>query len=172
MTRVLLAYCLLAALSAHALDFDQNEMVVAHNRWRKAVGAPPLTYSTDLAAAARIWANHLRQDNLCQMQHSKPEGKYGENLYWASAVQWSDGRRELQKIDPKAVVDAWGNERADYDYRNNSCVQGKMCGHYTQMVWKTTTAVGCGAAECEDTHDQVWVCRYQPPGNWIGKNPY
>jgi pathogenesis-related protein 1 len=106
------------------------------------------------------------------MQHSKPDGQYGENLYWASAIEWSDGKRELQQVSPNKVVDSWGSERADYDYKNNSCATGKMCGHYTQVVWKTTTTVGCAIAVCEDSREQVWVCQYQPPGNWVGEKPY
>ena len=106
------------------------------------------------------------------MQHSKPNGRYGENLYWAGAIKWSDGKRELQRISPKKVVDDWSSERANYDYKNNSCPTGKMCGHYTQVVWKSTTRVGCGVAVCDDSREQVWVCQYQPPGNWVGRKPY
>ncbi len=172
MKRLLFACCLFPALTAQALDFDTNEMLAAHNRWRKAVGTPPLTYSTRLAASAQEWANHLKQNNHCRMQHSNPDKKYGENLYWASAIKWSDGKRELQKVSPRKVVDDWSSERADYDYLSNSCTQNRMCGHYTQLVWKTTTTVGCAIAVCEDSREQVWVCRYQPPGNWVGKKPY
>ncbi len=170
--RLLLACCLFPAVSVQALDFSPRDMVAAHNRWRTTVHVPPLTYSPKLAAYAQEWANHLRDDNGCRMQHSRPDGKYGENLYWGSAVQWSDGRREVQKVSPKKVVDDWASERLDYDYKNNSCAQGKMCGHYTQVIWKTTTTVGCAVALCGDTREQIWVCRYQPPGNWIGKKPY
>jgi pathogenesis-related protein 1 len=70
------------------------------------------------------------------------------------------------------VVNSWGNERADYNYKNNSCREGKMCGHFTQLVWQSTTSVGCAVAECEDSHEQIWVCQYQPAGNWIGQKPY
>jgi pathogenesis-related protein 1 len=172
MRRLLFSCCLVPALSAQALDVDADGIVAAHNRWRKTVSAPPLTYSTELAASAQKWANHLKQSNHCHMQHSKPDGRYGENIFWASAIEWSDGRRELQKVSPKEAVDDWGNERADYDYKNNSCVKGKMCGHYTQVVWRSTTTVGCAIAVCEDSREQVWVCQYQPPGNWNGKKPY
>ncbi len=171
-TRLLFACCLMPALTAQALDFDTKEMLAAHNRWRKTVAVPPLVYSQELAASSQEWADHLKEENDCKMQHSKPEGKYGENLYWGSAVLWSDGRREIQKVSPKKVVDDWASERKDYDYRSNSCTPGKMCGHYTQVVWKTTTAAGCAVALCEDTREQIWVCRYQPPGNWVGKRPY
>jgi pathogenesis-related protein 1 len=169
---LLFTCCLVPALSAQALYVDSDGVVTAHNRWRKTVGAPPLTYSAELAASAQKWATHLQRSNQCKMQHSKPDGQYGENLYWASAIEWSDGKRELQQVTPQKVVDSWGSEHNDYDYKNNSCANGKMCGHYTQVIWKTTTTVGCAIAVCEDSLEQVWVCQYQPPGNWVGRKPY
>jgi pathogenesis-related protein 1 len=172
MQRALFVCCLVSAVSAPAADFKADDMVAAHNRWRKSVGAPPLTYSNELAASAQNWANHLQQTNQCKMQHSKPDSRYGENLFWASAIEWSDGKRELQSVSPKQVVDSWGNERTDYNYKSNSCTKGKMCGHYTQVVWKSSRTVGCAVAICEDTREQVWVCQYQPPGNWVGQKPY
>jgi pathogenesis-related protein 1 len=164
---------LCAALPVHAAAIDSAAMLSAHNKWRADAGiSEKLSYSPALAATAQVWADHLRNSNQCKMRHSVPGGKYGENLYWASALAWSDGRRELQKVSPEKVVDSWGSEKTDYDYAGNRCSIGKMCGHYTQMVWRTTTAVGCAMAVCEDSHEQVWACQYQPAGNWIGRKPY
>jgi len=158
--------------SAFAGDFDIAAIVTAHNKWRSDAGVKEkLSYSPELAASAQVWAHKLKQGNQCKMQHSAADG-YGENLYWASAVNWSDGSKELQKVTPKQVVDSWGSEKADYNYANNSCAAGKMCGHYTQVVWRGTQKVGCALAVCEDTRQQVWVCQYQPAGNWVGEKPY
>lgn len=171
--RVLLSLaCIASVLSAQAQEFDTDAMVAAHNQARDTVGVPPLSYSSKLAVSAQAWANELMQNNQCKMRHSQPDGKYGENLYWASALQWSNGKRELQQVPPQKVLESWTSERADYDYRNNRCRAGKMCGHYTQVVWSTTTTVGCAVAVCADSKEQVWVCQYQPAGNWIGKKPY
>jgi hypothetical protein len=38
------------------------------------------------------------------------------------------------------------------------------------MVWRTTTQVGCATARTAD--EEVLVCRYSPPGNWIGQTAY
>ena len=130
------------------------------------MGLRPLSYDNDLAQKAQGWANNLQKTNQCNMRHSK--GKAGENLFWGSA--WSDGR--VQDIAAKTVVDKWGAEKQDYSYADNRCADGKVCGHYTQMVWKSTQYVGCGAAVCADNHNQVWVCQYYPPGNWVGMKPY
>lgn len=158
--------------SSAVFAFDSAAIVAAHNQWRADVGVKEkLVYSKELAASAQDWANKLQQDNRCQMEHSEAE-TYGENLFWASATQWSNGRLELQKVIPKQVVDSWGSEKAYYNYAKNSCKAGEMCGHYTQVVWRTTQKVGCAVAVCEDTQEQVWVCQYQPAGNWEGQKPY
>jgi hypothetical protein len=39
--------------------------------------------------------------------------------------------------------------------------------HYTQMIWKTTTRIGC-AIHTEGGWDYL-ICRYSPPGNADGK---
>ena len=48
------------------------------------------------------------------------------------------------------------------------------CGHYTQVVWESTSAVGCGYGTCQDDsfNIEVIVCNYDPPGNYIGQAPY
>lgn len=40
-------------------------------------------------------------------------------------------------------------------------------GHFTQCVWKATTAVGCGMARCGAA--TLVVCRYSPAGNVLGQ---
>ena len=163
----------LTAISAYAGEIDTIAFVGMHNKWRAEAGVKErLSYSSILAESAKAWADNLKQTNHCQMRHSKPSGQYGENLYWASAITWSDGRKELQKVTPDKVVNSWGSEKSDYDYSDNQCTQGKMCGHYTQMVWRTTKTFGCAKAVCEDTQEQVWVCQYQPAGNLVGRKPY
>lgn len=49
----------------------------------------------------------------------------------------------------------------------------KETGHFTQLVWKNTTSVGCGRTECNgDGGNKApgWyvVCEYYPPGNVVG----
>ena len=158
--------------SANTEKIDRAAIVSAHNKWRAEVGVGGLSYSLELEASAQAWADNLKRNNRCQMRHSNPGSKYGENLYWASAIMWSDGRRELQKVSPETPVENWASEKANYSYADNSCEPGKVCGHYTQVVWRDTRKVGCAFAVCEDSLDQIWVCQYQPAGNWVGEKPY
>lgn len=164
-------YALLTS-AAYAEGIDPTAIVAAHNKWRTEAGVQALTHSPKLAKSAQAWANHLKQSRNCDMQHSNPKGSYGENLYWASPLMWSDGRQELRKVSPAEVIDSWGNEKADYDHARNECRAGAVCGHYTQLVWRDTSKVGCGMAACSNSHEQVWVCHYSPAGNLAGETPY
>lgn len=170
--RVLWAALLLGATLAQAQPVDAPAMLAAHNRWRAQVGVGALSYSPELAASAQAWADTLKQTHSCRMRHSDTQGRYGENLFWASALVWSDGRRELSKVAPEKPVDSWGSEKRDYDHARNRCAPGKVCGHNTQLVWQASTTVGCARAVCEDSQEQVWVCHYQPAGNVVGRRPY
>ena len=133
--------------------------IEAHNVWRQQVGVAGLTWSSEAATMAQGWANELKKQG-CALEHNPDNDDFGENVYLSSGMNPT----------PKDVVDAWGSEISDYNYATNSCKKGKVCGHYTQIVWSSTTEVGCGKATCG--REQVWVCNYNPPGNWIGEKPY
>lgn len=161
---------------SHAMaaeHLDTQAILAEHNELRAEAGVTePLHYSPALAKSAQRWADHLKNKHACQLQHSDTKGRYGENLYWASPLIWSDGHRELRKVSPSEVIAGWGKEQVDYDHASNTCTPGAECGHYTQIVWRDTTKVGCGMAICSDSHEQVWVCHYTPAGNIVGEKPY
>lgn len=147
----------------------------SHNSVRRQLGLKPLRWSNRLAGYAQQWANHLASTQNCFMQHRPRHGRFkqihGENLFWASPKRWSDGRVEKQQISISEVIKSWADEDVDYDYRSNRCRPGAQCGHYTQIVWRETEAVGCAKVMCRDK-SQLWVCNYDPPGNYIGERPY
>ena len=125
---------------------------------------PALTWSADAAQVAQAWANN------CAYQHNANRGARGENI----AADAPPGAWALAN-----VVGAWAGEAADYDYATNTCAQGKICGHYTQLVWRDTLRVGCAHAVCNtgspfagQSSWDFWVCDYEPPGNFVGQKPY
>ncbi|MHB8809925.1 MAG: CAP domain-containing protein [Desulfobulbaceae bacterium] len=150
-------------------------MTQAHNMVRAELGLPQVVWSDELARFAEEWAQYLVERNGCRMRHHPGQDKralpYGENLYWASAIRQGNGRRKRQDITPQKVINSWVSERQDYDPARNGCGRGESCGHYTQVVWRSTRRIGCGMATCSDM-SQIWVCNYDPPGNFIGQSPY
>lgn len=145
----------------------------AHNAVRRFVGVPELSWSTTLAASSQTWANHLAESLDCGLQHD-PDNDYGENLYSAMSTG-------ALSVTPQDVVGGWSCEREDWDNDAMTCngISGfgqspRSCGHYTQVVWDDTTQVGCAIATCtlSSYNAMVWVCRYSPPGNWVGERPY
>jgi len=70
-----------------------------------------------------------------------------------------------------AAIEAWGNERDMYNYGKPGFSEGT--GHFTQLVWKSTSSVGCERVDCPKTSDAkgwIVVCQYWPPGNVVGGN--
>jgi hypothetical protein len=158
-------------------SIDSAAMLAAHNQARAEVGAPNLTWSTTLQQKAEQWAVYLKNQNNCMMKYSG----LGENLYWASTRKTANSKDangkwiySIQETKEADVVSSWLSEKQWYAYPANTCSapQGKAsCRHYTQVIWKATTEVGCGKATCADK-TQMWVCNYSPAGNIVGQKPY
>ena len=63
-------------------------------------------------------------------------------------------------------VKMWYDEVNQYSYSNP--VFGMSTGHFTQVVWKSTTEVGCGVAI--GSNGKVYgVSQYKAPGNYAGQ---
>lgn len=148
-------------------------LLTRHNCARRSVSpvATPrlnlLTWDVTIAASAQAYANG------CNYAHNGAT-PYGENLY-AGAL--SSGFPT--DVEAAAATD-WANEYVNYNYAANTCPGPGPCGHYTQMVWRTTQRVGCGIRQCTTnspfqppfTNWTLVVCNYDPPGNITGQRPY
>lgn len=134
------------------------EVLAYHNYVRDIHGAPALAWDQTLADYAQSYADYLASDVTCPFAHSG--GSYGENL----AIGYNSVLSSME---------AWYNEVADYDFVAAEFVQA--ASHFTQMVWKDTTSVGCGFAQCSPDSTSPYasgyylVCEYNPRGNFIGE---
>lgn len=140
---------------------ESFQFLFAHNMVRAAKWELPLIWDTQLEKYARWWAGQRKAD--CAIRHSFPEYdfKLGENIYWGSGSAWT----------PSDAVHEWAAEERYYTYSTNSCAAGQQCGHYTQIVWRTTRRVGCARVVC-DSGDVFMTCNYDPVGNYVGERPY
>lgn len=158
--------------SVGTTNADAVAALVVHNCARKQVSPKattplvPLSWNSSIATTAQTYANQ------CHYMHSGTAG-LGENIY----ASVSSGP------DIGTMVDAsfdWASEESSYNYASNTC--SGVCGHYTQMVWDTTTQLGCGLKYCPAANTPFqppfniyqWtfvVCNYSPPGN-DGSRPY
>lgn len=87
----------------------------------------------------------------CTMQHSG--GPYGENLALGCSTAGS-------------CVDMWAAEAPLYDYAAAQFTHDS--GHFTQLVWRDTTDVGCAAHLCPGNYGWYLACEYWPRGNIVG----
>jgi len=132
------------------------EFLRTHNELRAKHGAPPMTMSDDLCQSAQAWADHLEKINsnvsCMTLQHS--DTKNGENIFFSSSSA-------PIKLTGKEAVDNWYSEIKDYNFSNPGF--GSNTGHFTQVVWKSSTEVGVGIAMVGNA---VFVVgQYSPAGN-------
>ena len=148
-----------------------NEWLEPMNAARAAVGEQPLTWDPLAARVAQAYAS------LCKFDHNPKAGAQ----YASAGGSGGLGENISAGAPTQAVSDAvasWVSEKASYDHASNSCRSGQSCGHYTQIVWATTTAVGCAHVSCTTGSPfggGTWdfsVCDFHPPGNWNGQPPY
>jgi len=138
-----------------------TEYVENHNAWRALhEGTNNLEYDDGLAADAQTFAES------CPTGHTDPNrGSNGENLYWAASTGTAPD------TPYSAAVDAWYDEIKDYMWPQTfgATKSNGVVGHFTQVVWKATTKVGCGKhTGCTNMFGGDWinsavVCRCAPP---------
>lgn len=153
--------CLAAAASIEPESNIPARILALHNRERAAVGAPPLAWDPALAASAASYGPTLA--SLGRLAHSPRATRPGqrENL-----AMGSTGYYGLEDL-----VGFWVEEKRHFQPGLFPYVSRtgywKDVAHYTQMIWKGTTNVGC-ALHVEGGRNYL-ICRYSPPGNADGR---
>ncbi len=155
------APCGAASASIQPDNNFSTRVLAMHNRERAAVGAPPLAWDPALAMAAASYGPALAARD--RLAHSPRESRPGqrENLAMGSTSYY--GVEDL--------VGFWVEEKRHFQRGvfPNVSRTGRWAdvAHYTQMVWKSTTNVGCALHNGGDR--SYLICRYSPPGNADGR---
>lgn len=138
-----------------------TRLLAAHNAERVRMGVRPLQWDSGLAAAAAAYGPMLAR--LGRLQHSPTAMRPGqlENLWMGTRGAFS----------PEQMVGNWISEKAYF--RRGTFPYVSRTGdwddvaHYTQVVWSSTTRVGC--AIYPGARWEYLICRYSPPGNIDGR---
>jgi hypothetical protein len=155
-----------------------------HNVFRAKHGVPPLNWSTDLAKNAQDWVkgchtskNANGDEFFCHQNKAFGCGvdasyNYGENLSFGWPTR-----------SGKEAVDEWYCEINVYDFDHPVVTGGttfgcdnnpdKVTGHFTQVVWRDSTKLGCAQNTCQlgGNAGTLWACEYDPPGNFNADQP-
>ena len=175
MIRAVLIACCLAAPSAAATlpspnwprPADRGDGLLrqaalqAHNGARHRFGVSPVAWSDELALEAMRHADYMARTGI--YGHDQTPGrrkKMGENLWRGSRGVFS------YDIMVGVMVEEAKFFRPGAFPQNSATGNWTDVAHYTQIVWPTTTHVGCALASSAST--DYFVCRYSPTGNKDG----
>ena len=153
-------------LSDYALTAeDQAAALKVHNDARAEVGVAPLQWSEELSQSAAEWAQYLADNEAFKHAGNEVRNGQGENLYKHSQT--------ITDVGGRYAALAWYEEINLYTYSpiGSGANNFSAIGHYTQMIWETTTEVGMALAVSESGATYV-VARYNPQGNITGQTPY
>ncbi|KAK8517170.1 hypothetical protein V6N13_092456 [Hibiscus sabdariffa] len=135
-----------------------KELLDAHNAARKGVGVPPMSWDNMLADFALNYSQG--QINNC-IELELPAVPYGQNLAWGN-------KNDFSATD---AVQLWVAQKNYYNLESGVCARGRICRHYTQVIWINSTQLGCAKVRCSNNNGTLIVCNYYPAGNIPGKRP-
>ena len=140
-----------------------DELIDRHNTLRNIHSAPPLTKDTDIAKLAQNTADICKASLKLGHSGTSYNGQWmGQNLYASGGIV------------PKGadVTNLWYLENNNYDYATGEAKNNAVVGHFTQLVWKSSTKIGCAVAQGYfkgfDTGYYI-CCNYFPGGNILGQ---
>ncbi|KHC76151.1 hypothetical protein MGI_00729 [Candida albicans P75016] len=124
-----------------------SEILDAHNKYRAQHKVGDLSWDVDTYNYAKNNADNYDCSGVLTHTH----GKFGENL----AAGFKDGA---------STVAAWVDEPISYSDASF------VYNHFTQVIWKGSTKVGCAYKDCRKSNWGLYVvCEYDPYGNVIGQ---
>ena len=124
------------------------------NMYRERNQAPPLQWDNSITSYSQNWSFYMTSNNL--LQHSGTT-YYGENISFFEGY----GTDQIKLI--KLAIDNWYNEIALYDFNNPG--YSEATGHFTCLVWLSSTTFGIGISINMNT-GAAYICfNTYPPGN-------
>ena len=138
-----------------------DRILAAHNRERAEMSVPPLEWDDKLATNAADWAGHLSRTGRFEHSPDAPGQEVeGENIWGGTPGYYL----------PENMIRLWIAEKKNFQpgvFPSNSRSGAvEDVSHYTQLVWRKTSRVGC--AVNADGKEEILVCRYSSPGNVVG----
>jgi uncharacterized protein YkwD len=137
---------------------QQIEIVNYVNMYRAKNQAPPLLWDSTISQFSQNWSYYLDSSNIFVHSNSPI---YGENLAFFQGY----GKDVMTLL--KKSIDAWYNEISLYDFNNPGF--SEATGHFTCIVWLSSTSFGIGISINPTTSAAVIVMNTSPPGNVIGQ---
>ncbi|PWN52860.1 PR-1-like protein, partial [Violaceomyces palustris] len=141
------------------LNTFTSSILSQHNTYRSKHKVGSLSWDATIAATAQT------QADSCVYGHPS-NLKTGQNIFAGTGTSWTS----------KDASDSWYNEVTSYDFSNPGF--SSSTGHFTQMVWKGTTKLGCAiSTSCTGSQlgfggigskSSYIVCNYMSPGNVQG----
>ena len=148
-------------VAAHGQGDFLSSMLIEHGRARSDFGVEPLAWDPALAADAHKWAAEMaRTDRFKHSPRDWRAGRQGENIWYGTRGAYS------YSFMARMFTDEVKHFRPGIFPNVSRTGNWKDVGHYTAIVWPTTTHMGCAVAS-NARHDYL-VCRYTPSGNIDG----
>jgi len=111
------------------------------------------------------WANNGVYEHSPKSQRKVNGVQSGENIGMGSSLTGLEVTKlwyaEVQYTDPYGTADSM----------DDSTDSSEEIGHYTAMIWSTSTKLGCGKGKSKvsGSAGDYWVCQYGPAGNVVGQ---
>ncbi|KEZ39409.1 Uncharacterized protein SAPIO_CDS10118 [Scedosporium apiospermum] len=148
----------------------QEASLNAHNVHRSNHSAPAVTWDSNLASYAQQLAN------TCNYGHDTKigGGGYGQNIAMSASTGDLPGDADALQ---RAITGLWYNDEFSLYPSfgaNPDMTNFEKWGHLSQIVWASTTTIGCAISYCEAgqlaSGMRGWfaVCNYGPAGNVPG----
>lgn len=158
----------------------KGHVLEVHNQLRANYSTAPLKWNETLAGSAYAYARKCRFEHSVRFYPFPATSCYPSSSSIKSANVFLTLQQRISNIGenlaagyrtPRGACLAWAKEEENYTPGEWSA----DVGHFTQMVWKSSTSVGCGWEECPDLLQEgltqvLLVCHYYEQGNIVSDN--